>query len=84
MLSTMTPDRAQWIVTLGIPVEDEVEQVLAEAAGHFENPGTTMGTLRFVRCWGSKPKLPNDNSPGLWTLGDARHRTPCKAPSRLA
>lgn len=73
MLSTMTPDRAQWIVTLGIPVEAEVKQILAEAASHIENPGTTMGTPRFVQCWGFKPKLPNDNSPALWTLEDVRH-----------
>ncbi len=51
---------AQWIVTLGIAKETEVEQVLAEVTRHIENPRTTMGTPRFVQCWGSKPKLPND------------------------
>ena len=56
MLSTLTPDRAQWIATLGIADEAEVEQVLAEVTMHIENPGTTMGTPRFVQCWGSKPE----------------------------
>ena len=62
MLSTLTPDRAKWIATLGIADEVEVEQVLAEVTRHIENPGTTMGTPRFVQCWGSKPKPPNDGS----------------------
>ena len=56
MLSTLTPDRAQWIVTLGIADEAEVGQVLAEVTRHIENPGTTMGTPRFVQCWGSRPE----------------------------
>ena len=61
MLSALTPDRVQWIATLGIADEAEVEQVLAEVTRHIENPRTTMGTPRFVQCWGSKPK-PSDDS----------------------
>lgn len=56
MLTSLTPDRAQWIVTLGIADEAEVEQVLAEVTAHIKNPRTVMGTPRFVQCWGSKPK----------------------------
>ncbi len=60
MLSALTPDRAQWIAALGIADEAEVEHVLAEVTKHIENPRTTMGTPRFVQCWGSKPDLSND------------------------
>ena len=56
MLSTLTPDRARWIAALGIADEAEIERVLAEVTRHIENPGTAMGTPRFVQCWGSKPK----------------------------
>ena len=55
ILSTLTPDRAQWIVALEIADESEIERVLAEVTRHIENPRTTMGTPRFVQCWGSKP-----------------------------
>ena len=65
MLSTLTPDRAQWITTLGIADAAEVEQVLAEVTRHIENPRTTMGTPRFVQCWGSKPKPSGDSGRGL-------------------
>jgi SAM-dependent methyltransferase len=56
MLTVLTPDRAEWIVTLGIADEAEVEQVLAEVTAHIESPRAVMGTPRFVQCWGSKPK----------------------------
>ena len=56
ILTALAPDRIRWIVTLGIADEAEVEQVLDEVTRHIENPRTTMGTPRFVQCWGSKPK----------------------------
>ena len=55
MLSTLTPDRAQWMVALDIADEDEIEDVLAEITAHIENPRTTMGAPRFVQCWGFRP-----------------------------
>ncbi len=55
VLASLTPDRTQWMVALGIADEAEVESVLAEVTSHVENPRTTMGTPRVVQCWGSKP-----------------------------
>ena len=55
MLATLTPDRAQWIVALDIADEHEIKDVLAEITAHIQNPRTTMGTPRFVQCWGFRP-----------------------------
>ena len=55
ILSTLTGDRAEWMITLDLTTREEIERLLAEIRGHIENPRTVMGTPRFIQSWGYKP-----------------------------
>ncbi len=70
IISVFPRERVEWIAALGIADEAEVESVLVEVAKHVENPRTSMGTPRFVQCWGTKPDLPDRIAHNLGALLD--------------
>ena len=54
ILSTLTGDRAEWMIALDLATKEEIEEILADIVEHIDNPRTTMGTPRFIQSWGHR------------------------------
>ena len=48
----ITGERAEWAIALDLTSQEELDMLLAEITANMDNPRTTMGTPRFVQCWG--------------------------------
>ena len=59
VLSTLTKERAEWMIALDLTTREEIDQLIAELAAHSENPRTAMGTPRFMQVWGYKGHEPD-------------------------
>ncbi len=53
-LMALTGERAEWVIALDLADRAEIDALLAKIVAHMDDPRTTMGTPRFVQCWGRK------------------------------